>query len=88
MLLAIIYGDIYMNPGPILLVGHFDPDNKLHMVLSALNVMMIRYLAVISIGLGRLSGSGFVKPALWVFLLWYGLWAVFALGLPMLFKFG
>lgn len=86
MLLAVIYGDLAMTPSAILLVGHFDPNNKIHLLLSALNVMNIWWLAVLAIGLARLSGAGIAKAAVWIFAIWYGVWAVFALGLPMLVK--
>jgi len=86
MLLAVIYGDMAMTPSLILLVGHFDPNNKVHLLLTALNAMNIWWLAVLAIGLARLSGAGLAKAAVWVFGLWYGTWSLFVLVLPMLFK--
>jgi hypothetical protein len=76
MLLAVIYGDMMMTLGPALLIKPLDAANKMHRILSALNVMSIWWLAVVSIALARLSGSSFVKAALWVF----GIWAVLTFG--------
>jgi Yip1 domain len=86
MLLVVIYGDMAMSPSLILLVGHLDPNNKIHLLLSAVNLMTLWWLTVMSIGLARLSGAGFVKAAVFVFGLWYAVWAICALGLPMLVK--
>jgi hypothetical protein len=86
MLLAVIYADPSMTPGPILFVGHFNPDNKLHVILSLLNVTTLWWLAVLSLGLARLSGASIWKAGIWLFGLWYGFWAALALGLPLLMK--
>ena len=84
MLLAVIYANPAMTPSPVLFLGHFDPQNKVHVLLSALNVMMIWYIAVLAMGLARLSTAPFWKAAVWLYGLWYGVWAVFALGVPAL----
>lgn len=81
---------IFANPGitlsPALLVSHFDPTNKVHLTLAALDVTGLWFLAVLSLGLARLSGARFWKAALWLFGISYGLWAMFALGLPALIE--
>ncbi|EEF63424.1 YIP1 family protein [Pedosphaera parvula] len=69
-LLTVIYGSPGMTPGPILFVGHFDPQNRLHLILSALNVMAFWHIAVLGIGLSRLSGASWLKSTLWLFCLW------------------
>jgi Yip1 domain len=71
LLLVVITGSIYATPGPVLLVGDIDPQNKLHMVLSSISVMTLWYLCVLGIGLAKLAGSSFGKAvtpliALWV----------------------
>jgi hypothetical protein len=76
MLLAVIYGNMMMTLGPALLVKPLDAASKVHRALSALNVMSIWWIAVVSIALARLSGSSFTKAALWVF----GIWAVLTFG--------
>ena len=81
LLLAVIYGNQHMTPGPVLLVSHFDPSNKVHLLLSAFNVMSIWYIAVLAIGLARLSGVSFLKAALWGF----GFWGVFTFGPILIF---
>jgi hypothetical protein len=86
MLLAVIYANPAMTPGPVLLVSHYDPNNKVHMLLSALNVMSLWYLGLLALGLARLSGATFWKAAMWLYGLWYGVWALFVLGLPALLE--
>jgi hypothetical protein len=84
MLLAVIYANPAMTPGPVLFVSHYDPNNKVHMLLSALNVMTLWYIGVLALGMARLSRASFGKAAVWLYGLWYGIWALFALGLPAL----
>jgi hypothetical protein len=76
MLLAIIYGSMSITPGPALLVSHFDMSNKVHLLLSVLSVPTLWYVSLLSLGLARLTGGGFVKAALWL----YGIWAFFTIG--------
>lgn len=82
MLLATIYGNMMMTPGPVLLVSNFDAANKVHRFLSALSVTSLWYVAVASIALARLSGTTFAKAALWVF----GIWALFTFGPILVFS--
>jgi hypothetical protein len=72
-LLAVAMGNLAMTPGPVLLIHEFDPANKLHIFLSQLNLFMLWYIAVLSLGLAKLSGASFAKAAFWL----YGIWAVF-----------
>jgi hypothetical protein len=85
MLLAVIYGNLAMTPGPALLVSHFDQTNPVHVLLSSLNVVFIWYIAVLAIALARLSRTSFVKAALWGFGLW-GALVVSKLGLVIISK--
>ena len=48
----------------------------MHVLLSSLNVVFIWYVSVLSLALARLSGTSFLKAALWGFGLWGGLLAV------------
>lgn len=73
MLLAVLYGNLAMSPGPVLLLKHFDPANPAHAVLKALNVFILWYLAVLSIALARFTGRKFVKAAIWPFGVWAAL---------------
>ncbi len=86
VLLKVIFVNLAITPGPALLVSHFDPANKVHVTLAALDVTDLWFLAVLSLGLARLSGARFWKAALWLFGISYGLWAAFMLGLPALFQ--
>jgi hypothetical protein len=66
MLLAVIYSNPSMSLGPVLLVGHFDPQNKVHMLLAWLDVFLFWQLGVWSLGLARLSGRSFTKSLIWL----------------------
>ncbi|MDB6123970.1 MAG: hypothetical protein JWQ71_2963 [Pedosphaera sp.] len=81
MLLVVIYGNVSMTPGPALLIRNFDPANKMHLLLSGLNVFSLWYVAVLSLGLARLSGAPFWKAAAWIF----GIWGFFTLGPALAF---
>jgi hypothetical protein len=69
-LLILIMGNLFASPSLALLVKQFDPQNTLHSVLAAINVMTFWALAVKAIGLARLSGASFGKAAVWVFGIW------------------
>lgn len=70
MLLTVITGKMGASLSPALLVSDFDPTNKTHACLGALNAFSIWYFAVLSIGLSRISNRSFIKAASWVFLIW------------------
>ena len=72
-LMIVAMGNMFANPGPVLLVKDFDSSNSTHLIVATLNVMTIWSLAVKSVGLAKLSGVSFGKAAAWVF----GLWVVF-----------
>ena len=77
MLLAVIYGNPAMTPSPALLLSHFDKHDRVHVLLAALNVMTLWFFAVLSVGLGQVSGRGFARAAAWI----YGLWAFITVGM-------
>ena len=81
MLLIVIYGNMSMTASPALLLNHFDQTNKVHLILAALNVFTLWYVAILSVGLARLSGTSFFKAAA----LLYSLWAILTLGPIWLF---
>jgi len=67
--IVVAVGNMAMNPGPVLLVREqLDSANKTHRVLSALNLPMLWYLAVMAAGLSRLSGKPWIVGAAWTFL--------------------
>jgi hypothetical protein len=68
MLIVVATGNMAMNPGPVLLVVRdYDAANKLHRILSALNLPMLWYLAVMATGLSRLTGKSWILGAVWTF---------------------
>lgn len=71
-LLIVVKGNLYMNPGPVLLVPEFQQANRAHLLLSMLNVISLWHLAVLALGLARLAGGSRLKAAAWIF----GLWAL------------
>jgi len=79
MLLAVAMGNMAMTPGPVLLVHEFDPANKVHALLAQLNVFMLWYIALLSLGLSKFCRVAFGKAAIWLFGIWAGLVAVMIL---------
>src|SRR5262249_38700685 len=45
MLLVVTTGNMAMTPGPVLLVQDFDQANRIHRLLSQINLVMIWYVA-------------------------------------------
>lgn len=82
-LLMAIYGSMTANASPTLLLSHFDPRNPAHAALAAFNVFAIWRLAVVSLGLSRLTGAKTAKASVWIFGIWL-LWKAFNLGLLVL----
>ncbi len=75
MLTILAIGSIHATPGLALAISEFDPENKLHILLSSVNVFTIWYLVVLSIGFGKLANAKTGKAAIWVF----GIWVVWTL---------
>ena len=69
-LMIVALGNLFANPGPVLLVKDFDSANTVHSILATLNLMTFWGLAVKSVGLAKLSGASFARAAVWVFGLW------------------
>jgi hypothetical protein len=80
LLLVIIMGSILATPGPVLLVGEIDPQNKLHLALSSINLVTFWYLCILGLGLAKLAGGGFIKAVVPLL----GLWAVLRGGIVLL----
>jgi hypothetical protein len=68
MLLSVITSNPNMTLSPALLVREFDPANHVHALLVAVNVLTFWYIAVLALGLARLSGSSWLTATLWLFL--------------------
>src|SRR5208283_4919551 len=73
VLLVIVSGNLFASPSLMLVVKDFDPQNPVHGLLAAVNVMTFWALAVWALGLARLSGASYAKAAAWVFGIWAGL---------------
>jgi len=82
ILLMFFLGNIIASPSLALLIKDFDPQNPLHVAAATVNVMQFWFLAVVSIGLARLSNRSFAKSAVCVF----GIWAAYT-GLFIGFQF-
>lgn len=67
MLLVVAKGDMLMTPGPVLFLEELNPANKGHQALAAVNLVTLWYIAVLGVGLSKLSGSSFIKSFLWLF---------------------
>lgn len=87
-LLIILSGNLFAAPSLALLIKDFDPQNSLHGLLAAVNVMTLWLLIVRAIGLSRLAVISFNKAALVVFGIWAGyttFWLGFGLAMKALF---
>jgi hypothetical protein len=69
-LLIVGLGNLYASPSLGLLVKDFDPQNPVHGLLAAANVMTFWLLGVRAVGLARLSGASLAKSMVWVFAIW------------------
>jgi hypothetical protein len=69
-LLAVILGRLYAGPSLALLVDDFDPLNRGHLLLGAVNGINLWHAGVLAIGLAKLSGTPTVKTATVVFGFW------------------
>lgn len=79
-LLILTLNNLFAAPSAALLLKEFDPQNPVHSLMGALNLMTCWILGVRSIGLSRLSGASFGKCAAVVFGLWAA-WTAFTVGL-------
>jgi hypothetical protein len=75
-LLVLVKGNMLVSLGPTLYIGEIDPSNKIHLLLSSLNVTTLWYVGVLAVGLAMVSRGSTGKAALWLF----SLWAVLRLG--------
>jgi len=66
-LLCAAMGTMFVSPGPILLLHHFDPTSFQHMFLLAFDVFAIWGTILSGIALAKLSEVSFVKAFIWVF---------------------
>jgi hypothetical protein len=81
-LLVVGMGSLYAQPGLALVVREFDPANRAHVALASVNAITFWYMAVLAVGLAKLSGRKAWTAFAWLFGLWL-VWrgTVIALGL-------
>ena len=70
VLLVVVTGNMLITPGPALLIGEFDAENKIHLGLAAVNVMTLWYISVLALGLSKLSGASWLKAVIWLVTPW------------------
>jgi hypothetical protein len=66
MLLVVATGSMYTTLGPALFIQEFDPANKSHLALASMNLLTLWYVAVLALGLSKLSGASFLKSFFWL----------------------
>lgn len=66
LLLQINLGRTTATPSLALAVSDFDPSNKMHMVMGALNLMQVWMVLVMGVGLSRLANVSFARASLLV----------------------
>lgn len=72
-LLVLGLGNVLASPSLALLVRDFNPQNTVHGILSAFNLIILWAVAVKAIGLAKLASAQFAKAAVWAF----GMWACY-----------
>ena len=70
LLLVVAMGSLYATPSLALAVSHFDPTNKVDKLLASVNLVTFRYLAVVSVGLGKIFSVSTTKALVAVGVLW------------------
>jgi hypothetical protein len=69
-LLTVIMGKLGLTLSPALAISNFNLQNKLHMLLAALNAFNIWLVLVSAAGLSRVAGVPFGKALLIVAIYW------------------
>lgn len=83
LLLVVAMGSLYATPSLALAVSHFDPANKVDKLLASVNLVTFWYLAVVSVGLGKIFSVSTTKALVAVGVLW-AVWT----GITVLVGFG
>jgi succinate dehydrogenase hydrophobic anchor subunit len=71
LILVVAMGSMHATPSLALVLSDFDPMNKMHKLLSSINIITFWYLGIVSVGLGKLFSVSFGKiltgvAAIWV----------------------
>jgi hypothetical protein len=70
MFLSLGTGNLFAGPHLGMLVKDFDITNKGHLALGAVNLFGLWQLAVLALGIAKLSGRAFGPVAIALFVLW------------------
>ena len=70
LLLMVIFGKMFASASLALLVSEFDIKNKMHFLLGAVNLFNIWFVAVMGLGLARLTGASWGKAASFILIYW------------------
>jgi Yip1 domain len=70
MIIAVAMGSINAGPHLGLLVGSFDPTNRMHKLLASINIFTIWNLVVVAIGLSKIFSITEAKAYITVGVLW------------------
>ena len=69
-LMIVAMGSLFASPSLALFVKDWNPENKVHALLSYINIMTFWLLAVRGVALARLANVSFGRAAAWVFGVW------------------
>jgi hypothetical protein len=70
MAMVVAMGSLYSSPSLAIAVSNFDPANKVHKLLAAVNIFDFWQLGVIGIGLSKLWSSSLGKSLGVVVIVW------------------
>lgn len=73
LLLVVAMGSLYASPSLAIALPNFDPSNKIDKLLASINAGTFWFLAVISVGLGKVFAVPTMKALVGVGVLW-ALW--------------
>ena len=80
LLLRVNLGNASSSTNLALLVGKFDPENPLHLVLAMLDLFVIWYLIVLAIGFSKLMRVAFGRVFFVLTLAWFIVHSILMLG--------
>jgi hypothetical protein len=72
MTLVLLRGDLQADLNAALFLERFEPASFTHQLVAAVNAVTLWYLAVLCVGVGRLTSRPFGMAAIWII----GFWAV------------
>jgi hypothetical protein len=80
ILLALAMNNMFVTPGPAVLIHDYNPLNLLHLAAATFNVMSLWHVGVLAVGLAKLSGVSWLRAAAWL----YPLWALMVFGFALM----